>query len=229
MATAPAVGANLKRQLEQIGEEIADLQTSAANHRKELEGIETKRLTCHPDEIAKLVHRRDVVQTLLDRVTNTLAEREAAHGATSRELRAEEKAYEDGAPFRKIGQLTQEIETDLAPMRNALNPGAWTRIQRNLYELRGMGVLNIQTVSRVVTMDGPRWGTNHADRARAAGRGSSFKNSFRTCAAVPCFGRNVGPILKGSAADGNPDRHHHRHRHSEQLESILPASKLVLF
>lgn len=151
MATAAAVGANLKARLEQLG---AEMQTSAANYRKDLETIEAKRLTCSPAEIEKLMIRRDVVTTLLDRVNVSLAEREAAHGATSRELRAEEKAYEDGAPFRKIGQLMREIETDLAPMRVAFDPKKWERIQKNIFELRGMNVMNVQTTPRVNTISG---------------------------------------------------------------------------
>ena len=156
MATAPAVGANLKRQLEQIGEEIADLQTSAANHRKELEGIETKRLTCHPDEIAKLVHRPTCGEHIAGQSDQHTGRTRSSAWCGLPGTSCRGKGIRGRCAVQRIGQLTQEIETDLAPMRNALNPGAWTRIQRNLYELRGMGVLNIQTVSRVVTMDGPR-------------------------------------------------------------------------
>jgi hypothetical protein len=141
--------------MEELGTEIAELQTQAANHAKELETIEARRLTCPAAEIDKLMNRKDVVRTLLDRTNVTLAERDADYGAIAQQIRADEKAWRDGEPLRKIGMLMQEIETDLAPLRVALDPQKWQRIQKNLFELRMMNVMNIQTTPRVVTMDGP--------------------------------------------------------------------------
>jgi hypothetical protein len=154
MMATPAVGANLKARLNELGAEIVELQTSAANHAKELGTIEARRLTCPPAEIEKLMIRRDVVQTLLDRTNVTLAERHKAHGAVSIEIRAEEKAFADAAPFKRIGTLMQEIETDLAPLRVALEPQNWERIQKNLFELRKMNLMNFQMAPRVSTMAG---------------------------------------------------------------------------
>jgi hypothetical protein len=76
------------------------------------------------------MHRKDVVAALLDRTNVTLAERDAAYASLAREIRENEKTYADAAPFRKIGTLMQEIETDLAPLRAALDPRAWQRIPR---------------------------------------------------------------------------------------------------
>jgi hypothetical protein len=54
--------------------------------------------------------------------------------------------------------LVQQVEQDLAPMRAALDPRAWMRIQQNIFQLRSMQVLNIQTTPRVITIDGPTGG-----------------------------------------------------------------------
>jgi hypothetical protein len=47
------------------------------------------------------------------------------------------------------------LEADLVPLRAALDPQKWQRIQKNLFELRTMNVMNIQTTPRVITIDGP--------------------------------------------------------------------------
>lgn len=153
MAT-PAAKINLQERLKELDAEIAELRTSAGNHAKELETIESLRMVCPPEEIAKLMIRKDVVATLLDRTNVTLAERDAAYDSLSRQIRANEKEYADAEPFRKIATLVQQIEQDLAPMRGALDPRNWNRIQQNLFELRSMQVLNIQTTPRVNTMSG---------------------------------------------------------------------------
>ena len=66
----------------------------------------------------------------------------------------------------------QEIETDLAPLRVALEPQNWERIQKNLFELRKMNLMNFQMAPRVSTMAGEFGGeTIQAAHGPAAGEG----------------------------------------------------------